>query len=142
MSARELNRAVRHVRKRNRLGSRAVCELCGEHDIRVLFRKGKIIMCADCHLERQGKAPFENHHPAGRNNDDFNIPISANVHAILSDAQYDWPRETLSNPNQDFLREIAAWFRGIHDLLIHLAEMLLNWAILVKAPGLCHAPAP
>jgi hypothetical protein len=90
-------------------------------------------LCADCHNQVQGKPTFEHHHFAGRKNDNFSIPIPANQHAILSDAQYDWPWETLSNPDRDPLREFAAWFRGIHDLLIHLAEWLLNWATRLEA---------
>lgn len=132
MSEEELNREFRHANKRNRLGSNAKCELCGEHDLRILRKVGKHILCPECHLESQGKVPIENHHPPGKNNGDFCFPIPANTHAILSDAQYDWPRETLRNPNKDPLLEIAAWFRGIHDLLIHLADKLLDWAYLLE----------
>jgi hypothetical protein len=128
MSEKELNRTVRHARKKNRIGPGASCEICGEHDVRVLQRVGNRLLCADCRLEIWGRAASENHHPAGKNNDDFSISLPANDHAILSDDQYDWPGETLRNPDQDPLREIAAWFRGIHDLLIHFAEKLLIWA--------------
>ena len=128
MSEHELRRAVRHAKKANRLGPVPKCKICGEHDIRVLHKVGRINMCADCHNEIQGESPFEHHHIAGRHNDSFTIPLSANDHAILSDAQYDWPRETLRNPNQDPLREIAAWLRGVYDLLDHLANKLLVWA--------------
>jgi len=133
MSKRELNRAIRHARKANRLGPDAKCTECGEHDIRVLRKVGKIILCDECENEIQGRPRLERHHLAGRRNDHFNIPVPANVHVILSDAQNDWPRETLINPDQDILRVIAAWFRGIYDLLIYLAEKLLNWATRLEA---------
>jgi len=129
MSKQKLNRAVRHSRKRNRLGLGARCELCGEEDIRALQRVGKRVLCAECRLEHRGKPPIQYHHPPGKANDDFTIPVPANDHCNLSDSQYDWPWETLRNPEKDPLRQMAAWDRGTHDLLLHIAEKRLDWAL-------------
>ena len=124
MSTRELRRAVRHASKVDRLGADASCEVCGERDVRVLRKVGARVLCANCHKKLQGQRPFEQHHIAGRKNSDATIPLPANLHSILSDAQYDWPSITLRNPSGNQFIRIAAWFRGIHDLLAQLTVML------------------
>lgn len=133
MSEVELNRIVRHARKMNRLGHDARCSQCGERDIRVLRKVRGMLLCADCHNNQSGRSVLEHHHIAGKKNDESWIAIPANLHSRLSDDQYDWPTDTLRNPNSDPLIEIAAWFRGLHDLFVQLADKLLSWAIQFEA---------
>lgn len=128
MSKQKLDQSLRLERKRQRLGEGARCQICGQTDIRVLELSRERVLCSECRHEVQGKPPVEKHHPAGRNNDSFYVPLPANDHAILTDCQNDWPTETLTNPSPDILHQIAAWLRAISDTLKHLAEMVEKWA--------------
>ena len=129
MSHRGLQRALRHASKENRLGANASCELCEEADPRALQRSLERTLCAECRLVQEGKPRYELHHPAGRHNDNFVIPMHANEHAIMSDYQDDWPDETLRNPGGNLLHRHAALLRADHDFLMRRAELSLTDAI-------------
>jgi hypothetical protein len=85
------------------------------------------LSCYECQAKRQGRTLIEQHHPAGRNNDEFTVPIPANDHRILSDRQIDWPLDTLRNPNASPLRAAAATLRGWLDILAELIKRILGW---------------
>src|SRR5205085_882591 len=73
-------------------------------------------------------APSDRHHVAGSANSPVTVSILVNDHrAILSTAQYDWPRETLENPQGDPLKAAAACIRGFIDTIRYLCESLLEW---------------
>lgn len=128
----ELNRAKRETVKRAQLGQQARCASCGANDIRAL-QSATVVLCAECRLTRQDKQTTERHHPAGRHNDPAAFTLPANDHATLSDAQNDWPRETLRNPHQDPLRRMAAWLRFLKDVFCHLAECACEWAEMLES---------
>ena len=128
MPEKDLRRALRLASKENRLGQGATCERCGESDFRVLQRTDGETLCAECRLDTQGKPRLERHHPAGRHNDPFIVPIPANDHAVMSDFQIDWPEETLRNPQGDVLHRRAAWLRSNRDSLMHQAIEVETWA--------------
>jgi hypothetical protein len=122
-----LAKSLRQRKKQLTFGPDAACELCGETELRVL-QQTISIRCAECRLAAAGKPTTERHHPAGRHNDDFAALLPANPHAVLSDAQYDWPRETLRNPDRDPLRTLAAWLRFFADTFRYLSEVAHTWA--------------
>jgi len=122
-----LARTLRHRKKTVRLGPDAVCSRCGAADPLILQGTG-VVRCAECRLAETGKPTTERHHPAGRHNDSFTAPFPANPHAVLSDAQYDWPPETLRNPEHDFLRTLAAWLRFFADVFHYLSTQAVTWA--------------
>ena len=128
MPRNKLNRLLRHFRKARRLGNNASCQVCGSEDIRTLQRFRNLLLCAECRLEKMGSSIFENHHVAGIKHDDFTIRLPANDHAILSDAQYDRPREIRMNNDKSFLMKIAAWLFGILEICAFLYENLPKWA--------------
>jgi hypothetical protein len=107
---------ARQERQLQRLGTRKPqCKMCGESDPAALTRRPPNILCYECQAKKAkklGRSSIEQHHPAGRNNDSFTVPIPANDHRILSDHQIDWPLETLRNPNASPLRAAAATLRG------------------------------
>ena len=71
---------------------------------------------------------FDNHHVAGRNNSPVTVSIPVNDHrAILTVAQYDWPKTTLENPKGCPLLMAAGCIRGFIDTVIYLVEQLLEW---------------
>ena len=122
MSHRGLQRALRHAAKENRLGAGASCDSCKEADLRCLQRSLGQTLCAECRLLQEGKPRYELHHPAGKCNDSFVIPMHANEHAVMSDYQEDWSDETLRNPDGDLLHREAAWWRANRDQFYHQAE--------------------
>lgn len=130
------DRMARHDRKRETLGQYAECAVCREGDIRTLQR-AKLVdphgtpieaaLCASCRIQFQGKRPTEKHHPSGKANDAFTIPIPANDHAVLTDAQQDWPRETWRNPDGSPLLTAAGALRGWLDVLRLMLERTVGW---------------
>ena len=138
MSAKNAWDAIaREGSKRDRLGQYARCDHCDqETDPRCLrqvelAKPGDgaiaVVLCAGCHLRLQGKPLEEDHHPAGRANDAFTVPIPANDHAVLSDLQHDWPTATLRNPDGSPLLAAAAALRGWLDVLRLLIERTVGW---------------
>ncbi len=127
-----LGKTLRHRRKDLRLGPDATCTQCGEADRRTL-QLSEVVLCAECRLAFQGKPTTERHHPAGRHNDAFIAPLPANPHAALSDAQIEWPQETLRNPDRDFLRILAAWLRFFADTFRYLSKQVLTWATTLES---------
>jgi len=54
--------------------------------------------------------------------------VPVNDHrAILSPAQYDWPKETLENPDGSPLLAAAAHIRGFIDTIYYFIDKLLAW---------------
>ena len=133
MSKRDLARALRHASKENRLGAGVICDSCKEADLRCLQRSLERTLCAECRLVQEGKPRYELHHPAGRHNDSFVIPMHANEHTVMSDYQEDWPDETLRNPDGDLLHRHAAILRSNHDFLMRRAELSQKDAIEFEA---------
>lgn len=88
----------------------------------LINRKGRII----CHeLDRKGRrqSPWDGHHIFGIANSPVCLLVPVNDHrAVLSPAQYDWPRKTLKNRYGSPTLVHAAKIRGFGDLLIYLYE--------------------
>ncbi len=127
---------AREHRKQERFGDDDTCQLCGEADLRGLRQvelassmEGTITvtLCASCHVQLQGRHLTEAHHPAGRANGPFTVPIPATEHAFLTDWQYDWPRETWRNPDGSPLLRAAASLRGWLYILRLLIERTVGW---------------
>jgi len=70
---------------------------------------------------------MDKHHVAGNANSKVTIPVPANDHrAELTEAQYDWPKRTLENPDGSPLLAMAASIRGYVDTVGYLNEKLLT----------------
>lgn len=107
---------------------------CGEARPQAL-----ITICAECLRKLTGKSVFDAHHPAGKANHPSTIKVPANEHrAILSDAQYDWPKDTWENRDGSPLLAGAACIRGYYDTNTYLTDALLLWvARLLEALDKC-----
>jgi hypothetical protein len=69
----------------------------------------------------------DRHHIAGKANSPATIPVSVNDHrAVLSTAQYDWPKATLENPDGLQLIKVAAGIRGFIDTQEYLINKVLR----------------
>jgi hypothetical protein len=119
---------ARQERQLRRLGTRKPqCKMCGESDPAALTRRPPNILCYECQAKQSGRSPIEQHHPAGRNNDSFTVPIPTNDHRVLSDRQQDWPEQTLRNPKGSPALKAAATIRGLLDMLLELIKRTLGW---------------
>ena len=101
---------------KRRVGENAKCSRCGESRPEALNSKQRPLLCEECRRKAKGTNTLDQHHPLGRANSPFTIPIPANDHrANLSTAQGDWPKATLENRDGcPFLRDAAA-VRGFLD---------------------------
>ena len=96
---------------------------CGETQPQALTT-----ICVECLRKLSGKSASDDHHPAGRANHPATVKIPANDHAaVLTDAQYDWPKETWENPDGNPLLAAAACIRGYYDTNTYLTDALLLW---------------
>jgi hypothetical protein len=101
---------------------------CGEMRPGSLIRGSDPVTCAECQRKSQGKKPRDQHHVAGRNNHPGTIAIPTNDHrAELSAKQFDWPPNTLRNPEGSPLLIAAACIRGSVDVIVFLVERFLSW---------------
>ena len=76
----------------------------------------------ECMRRKKGHRTIDYHHVAGKANDPSIVPIGANDHGDLSEAQRAWPKATLENPDGSPLLGIAARYRGNFDLIDHLMQ--------------------
>jgi hypothetical protein len=71
---------------------------------------------------------MDQHHVAGRANNPGTVSINVNDHrAILSEAQQEWPRLTLENPDGCPLLAAAGCIRGFVDMICYLIDDFLRW---------------
>ena len=110
-----------------RFGEDAQCA-CGENRPEALIPNSKPSICAECQRRNAKRSLMDNHHVAAKANSTVTIPIPVNEHrAVLSTAQYDWPKDTLENPDGSPLLKGAACIRGTADTVIFLITFLLAW---------------
>jgi len=108
-----------------RVGENAQCA-CEESRPKALIAGRDPAICASCDRKKRGQTMLDDHHVAGEANSPVTIPIWVNDHrARLNTDQYDWPKETLQNPNASPLLAAAASNRGTADSTIYLAETFL-----------------
>ena len=125
-----------------RIGKHKQCA-CGESRSRAFVPGSNI--CAACDRKKNGKTTLDEHHVAGKSNSPVTIPVPVNDHRVrLSVDQYDWPKETLENPDGSPLLRAAASIRGFVDVLLYLIDKFILWipemleaidAFLVKTRG-------
>jgi len=107
------------------IGSRCAC---GESRPMAVIAGSDPMTCAECSRRQKGQSTLDDHHTACEANHSATIPVPANDHrAILSEAQYDWPKATRENPDGSPLRAIAGCIRGVCDTIIYLIDRLLLW---------------
>jgi hypothetical protein len=118
----------REAKAARRAGKNTRCESCGETRLEALVRGSKPTCCAECKRKMKGQTIMDKHHVAGRANSRVTVAIRANDHkAVLSVAQYDWPRRTLENPEGCPLVAAAGCIRGFIDTICYLIDDLLRW---------------
>jgi hypothetical protein len=112
-----------------RVGNNAQCTHCDERRPEALIANSKPPTCAECERKRQGKTTMDDHHVAMRANNPATIPVPVNDHrAVLSVAQYEWPKKTRENPDGSPLVAAAGCIRGFVDHLLYLIDRFLHWS--------------
>lgn len=108
-----------------RVGTNARCE-CGEARPEALIPQSTPMICASCQRRLKGKTTMDKHHVAGKANSSVTVQVPVNDHrARLSVEQYEWPQDTLRNPNGCPVLWIAARIRGFIDTARYLIDALL-----------------
>jgi hypothetical protein len=70
---------------------------------------------------------MDRHHIAGRANSSVTFQVPVNDHrAYFGEAQRDWPKSTLENPDGDPHRKIAALIRGFILVVEYLLDAVLR----------------
>jgi hypothetical protein len=111
-----------------RLGKQLRCSRCGEARPEALIPTSEPRICAACGRKSQGKIEIDFHHVAGRNNHRATVPVPVNDHrALLNVDQFDWPAETLRNPDRSPLLAIAASIRGFINFVEYCVDTFLRW---------------
>jgi hypothetical protein len=109
-----------------RVGLCAKCA-CGESRPQALIEGSKPLICAECKRKKEGKSTKDRHHMAGKANSSLRILVPVNDHrAYLSEAQRDWPKETLENPDSNPHRKMAALIRGFILIVEYLLDAVLR----------------
>lgn len=120
-----------------RFGDGARCA-CGESRPRALVPGSGPVICFGCQRKKRGQRGFDEHHFAGKSNSPVTVRVPVNDHrAELSPAQYDWPKDTLQNPDGCPLLSAAAHIRGFADTILHLTDQLLWIAELLESLHRC-----
>ncbi len=110
-----------------RIGDRQ-CSSCGEARPQALITDSDPTICHECQRKLKGHTTMDKSHTAGKANNHSTIPVPTNDHiAVLSVAQYEWPKETLQNPEGCLLLAAAGCVRGVIDHLHYLIDKFLLW---------------
>jgi hypothetical protein len=117
----------RKVVATRRVGVGARCS-CGEDRPEALIAGSNPTTCAACRRTAKERTTIDEHHFAGKANNPATIPVPVNDHrAILSVAQANWPKSTLTNTEGSPLLAGAACLRGCIDTILYLFEKGLLW---------------
>lgn len=101
---------------------------CPETDPLALTGVHPEILCYEHYALRNDRPWLEEHHLAGRANDEITVAIPGNDHRSISERQSgSWSRETLRNPDGSPLLKAAAAIRGWMDVLWLILERSVSW---------------
>jgi hypothetical protein len=127
--------AKRAAIAQRRVGEGARCA-CGETRPLALIPRSNPMICAKCQRRKKGQSVMDKHHPSGEaNRRKITISIPVNDHrAELNEAQNEWPKRILENPDASPLLAAAGAILGIIDTVKYLIETGLRWVaeMLVK----------
>jgi hypothetical protein len=120
MSGDPIRDDARRARRQRRLGSDAVCVLCGERTPDVLIKVRRSLL--------------EHHHLAGEANDpELTVVVCRNDHAKLTEAQRVSGVELRRASERSSLARLEAVLCGLADFFVLLAQALRGWAAEIRA---------
>jgi hypothetical protein len=110
-----------------RTGKNKKCA-CGEARPDALVPRSNPTICYECERKSNGHKTDDNHHFAGKSNHWLTVAVPSNDHhAELSVAQYDWPKQTLENPDGCPLLAAAGCIRGFVDTVVYMIKKGVLW---------------
>jgi hypothetical protein len=118
--------AARKAKAQRRVGQGAACTRCGDGRPDMLVRSSRPKLCLKCYALENGTKTTQSHHVAGRANSPLTVEISVTDHRTLSEAQYEWPPETLRNVDGSPLLCAAGALRGTCDFIAELILRLIE----------------
>lgn len=132
MAERDLLRSwVRKERAQRALGGDAACT-CGERRAFALIRESNPTVCFRCDRVAHRRPPYEFNHIFGQNNSDATLPRPINDHrAVLSVAQYDWPRQVRENPEGSPVIAAAGMRLGARNEISYILEQDVSGQFLL-----------
>jgi hypothetical protein len=106
-----IGRDARKSRRDRRLGSNAACVVCGKQNPVALMRVNRSLL--------------EEHHVAGRANDDLLVAIICrNCHAVLSEGQRDSSLELCHANERTSLEQLESVLLGLSDFFDQLGQSM------------------
>lgn len=108
---------ARKAKTRRRVGQGAVCTACGESRAEMLAQRSRPKLCRTCYALKQGKKHTEDHHWAADANSPITVAVPVNDHAMLTDAQHEWPPGMRGNADGSPLVAAAAFLHGTADFI-------------------------
>lgn len=128
---------VRQQRASRAVGA-DVCSTCRkENRAFALIRGRKLAICYRCDRVTHGRPPYEDNHIFGKRNSDATLRRPINDHrAVLSVAQYDWPRIVRENLEGSPLVAAAGMRLGAQDEISYILSRDVSAEILMEADKL------
>jgi hypothetical protein len=118
---------IRKATSSRRAGVGAKCA-CGETRPGALIKNSKPKTCHECRRKAENKSTTDGHHPFGKANSPITVDAPTNDHcADLNEAQRDWPKDVLENPDGSPLRAAAGCVLGFIDTVVYLIDKGLRW---------------
>jgi hypothetical protein len=112
---------IREQRAQRAVGADAICATCDECRSFALIRRRNPAICFRCDRIGRGLPPYEFNHVFGENNSDATLRRPINDHrAVLSVAQYGWPRKVRENPEGSPVIAAAAMRLGSRDEISYI----------------------
>ena len=109
-----------------RVGKDVRCK-CGETRPEALITGSKPVICAACQRRKKGQTDIDFHHIEGRKNSPLIAPVNVNDHrAILTPAQFDWPKFATRNRNARELIEASQSLWAVINYIEYLLNRLLR----------------
>jgi hypothetical protein len=119
--------SIRKATSARRAGVGAKCA-CGENRPGALIRNSRPKTCHECRRKAEKKSTFDRHHPFGESNSPITVNIRTNDHTSeLNEAQRDWPKQVLENPDGSPLLAAAGHVLGFIDTVVYFIEKGLRW---------------
>jgi hypothetical protein len=117
---------VRKAKTKRRVGAGAFCVDCGESHADMLVQHSRPKRCVTCHPLKVRRKKSDGHHLGAKANSPLTVEIPVKDHRTVTDAQLDWPPQTLQNPDGSPVLAIAGCLRGIADFIADIITAFIR----------------
>jgi hypothetical protein len=117
---------ARKAKASRQVGQGAFCIDCGEQRSNMLVRRSRPRRCLRCYAIKHGRKPTEGHHLGAEANSPLIVELPVKDHRTVTEAQHEWPPQTLQNPDGSPLLALAGSLRGVADFIGELITAFIN----------------